>query len=104
MGNHYSGDLSSCQRMFDNSGITREISAQKQAKLGFDEAVAEGRRAVGCGEAVSCVSFAQQLAAAGLKGLMDLLVAGDLDAGARVGKPQGGERHTGHRLVEIAAS
>jgi len=33
-----------------------------------------------------------------------LLVAGDLDAGGGVGEPHGGERHAGHRLVEITAA
>jgi hypothetical protein len=48
--------------------------------------------------------FAEQLAAAGLQGLVGLLVAGDGDAGAGVSEPQGGERLAGHRLVEITAA
>ena len=39
------------------------------------------------------VGFVEQLAAAGLQGLVGLLVAGDLDAGGGVGEPHGGERH-----------
>lgn len=78
-----------------------EGAAEQQAQLGFDEAVAEGGRAVGCGEAVHGVGFVQQLAAGGEQGLMGLLVAGDLDAGGRVGEPNAGERHAGHRLKEI---
>lgn len=81
-----------------------EGAAEQQAQRSFDEAVAEGGRAVGCGEAVHGVGFAQQLAASGLKGLVGLLVAGDLDAGCRVGEPHGAERHAGHRLVEITAA
>ena len=46
-----------------------EGAAEQQAQLGFDEAVAEGGRAVGCGEAVHGVGFAQQLAAGGVQGL-----------------------------------
>lgn len=81
-----------------------EGAADQQAQLGFDEAVAEGGRPVGCGEAVHGVGFVQQLAAGGLQGLVGLLVAGDLDAGGGVGEPHGGERHAGHRLVEITAA
>ena len=81
-----------------------EGAAEQQAQLGFDEAVAEGGRAVWCGEAVHGVGFVQQLAAGGVQGMVGLLVAGDLDAGGGVGQPYGGERHAGHRLVEISAA
>jgi len=36
--------------------------------------------------------------------VVGLLVAGDGDAGAGVGEPQGGERHASHRLVQITAA
>jgi len=74
------------------------------AELGFDVAVAVDGRAVWCGEAAHGVGFVEQLAAAGLQGLVGLLVAGDGDAGAGVGEPQGGERNAGHRLVEITGA
>lgn len=47
-----------------------EGAVEQQAQLGFDEAVAEGGRAVGCGEAVHGDGFAQQLAAGGVQGLV----------------------------------
>ena len=81
-----------------------ERAVDQAAELGFDVAVAVGGRAVWCGEAAHGVGFLEQLAAAGLQGLVGLLVAGDSDAGAGVGEPQGGERHARHRLIEITAA
>ena len=81
-----------------------EGAVDQAAELGFDVAVAVGGRAVGCGEAAHFVSFVEELAGAGLQGLVGLLVAGDGDAGAGVGQAKGGERHARHCLVEITAT
>ncbi len=89
---------------FANYGVAikeEEGAVDQAAELGFNVAVAVGGRAAGCGEAAHGVGFVEELAAAGLQGLVGLLVAGDGDVDAGVGEPQGGELHARHCLVEI---
>jgi hypothetical protein len=103
----HGGEVEQWGERFAHHGVAveeEEGAVDQAAELGFDVPVAVGGRAVGCGEAAQVVGFMEQLAAAGLQGLVGLLVAGDGDAGAGVGEPQGGERHAGHRLVEITAA
>jgi hypothetical protein len=106
-GGYVAVEIEQLGERFAHHGVAveeEEGAVDQAAELGFDVAVAVGGRAVGCGEAAHGVGFVEQLAAAGLQGLVGLLVAGDGDTGAGVGEPQGGERHARHRLVEITAA